>query len=228
MMGVMLDDSRTSEGASVSALSDEIVTVRSPRSGTAESCRALRTHVVAQHMKLGRRALAICGPTPGIGASFISANLAVALSQIGVQTLLIDVNLRRPSLDRWFGVDSNTPGLQQCLSDPDADFSDFIRTGTLPNLSLMFAGGAPPNPQELLATDRFAEMIRYCLRQYDMTIVDTPPASTCSDVHRISTVMGYSLLVTRRDKTLLSDVQTLAKALERDGAKVIGTVMTEV
>jgi Mrp family chromosome partitioning ATPase len=67
----------------------------------------------------------------------------------------------------------------------------------------------------------------FCLRDYDITIVDTPPANACSDVHRVSTVAGYSLIIAGRHRTLVSDVRTLISQLESDRARVIGTVMTE-
>ena len=210
------------------ALSSSLVTLAQHGNSTAESYRALRTHIMAQHVKEGRRALAICSATSGVGATSVASNLAVALSQIGVSTLLIDINLRNPQLDQFFQPEAPVAGLQQCLSSADEDFEDFIQPDILPNLSIMFAGGLPSNPQELLAGDRFDEMMRYCQRQYDMTIVDTPPASGSSDVHRISTVVGYSLIVARRDKTLVSDIHTLSHQLKSDGARVIGTVMTEV
>jgi protein-tyrosine kinase len=209
-------------------LSGKVETVSNPSGSTAESYRALRTHIMAQHVHEGRRALAVCAPTAGVGVTFVASNLAVALSQIGVKTLLVDVNLRQPKIDQLFRPQAPVLGLTQCLSTDDPDFPSFIQEEVLPNLSIMFSGAVSTNPQELLASDRFAELMEYCLRQFDLTIVDTPPANSCSDVHRISTVVGYSLIVTRRDRTLVSDVQTLIRQLEIDGARVVGTVLTEV
>lgn len=198
-----------------------------PRLNTqAEEFRALRTHVMARHVGEGRRALAICAATGGVGCSFIAANLAVALSQIGVKTLLIDANMRDPAIDRLFHPSSPVLGLQQCLAG-DGDFGDFIQPEVVPNLSILFAGGSPPNPQELLATDRFADLMSYCLRDFDITIIDTPPANACSDTHRVSTVAGYSLVVAGRDRSLVNDIRTLISQLESDRAHVVGTVMTE-
>lgn len=195
---------------------------------TVESFRALRTHVMARHVEEGRRALAVCAATAGAGCTFVAANLAVALSQIGLKTLLIDANLRAPGIDQTFRPQGGAAtGLQQCLSHVDAGFSEFIEPDVLPGLSILFAGGSPPNPQELLAGDRFSDLMSWCLREYDITIVDTPPASTCSDANRVSSVVGYSLVVARRDVTIVNDLKILISQLENDGARVIGTVMTE-
>lgn len=210
------------------ALAQGMVTPERQPNAAVESFRALRTHVMARHVEEGRRALAVCAATGGVGCTFVAANLAVALSQIGVKTLLIDANLRNPGVDRIFQPKGGAvTGLQQCLSNFDANFAEFIEPDVLPDLSVLFAGGAPSNPQELLATDRFSELMGWCLRDYDMTIVDTPPASTCSDAHRVSSVVGYSLIVARRDVTVVSDLRTLVTQLENDRARVIGTVMTE-
>lgn len=193
----------------------------------AEGFRALRTHIMARHVEEGRRSLAICAATNAVGCTFVAANLAVALSQIGVNTLLIDGNLRSPSVDQMFRPSTPIVGLQQCLETSAASVADFIQHLVLPNLSILFAGGMPHNPQELLATDRFSEMMSTCLRDYDLTIVDTAPANSCSDAHRVSTVAGYSLVVAGRDRTIVSDVRTLVSQLESDRARVIGSVMTE-
>src|SRR5277367_4587965 len=85
-------------------LSPSLVVVENPSDGPAEAIRALRTHLMAQHFQEGRRALAVCAASRGVGCSFIAANLALALSQIGVKSLLIDADLRAPSLDGLFGV----------------------------------------------------------------------------------------------------------------------------
>lgn len=192
-----------------------------------ESFRALRTHIMARHAEEGRRALAVCAATGHVGCSFVAANLALALLQIGVKTLLIDANMREPSMDSIFRPSRPVEGLQQCLAFPDTHFAEYIQPHVLPDLSILFAGGTPANPQELLAADRFSDLMSFCLRDYDMTILDTPPANSCSDAHRVSTVAGYSLVVARRDRTFVNDVRTLISQLESDRARVVGTVMTE-
>lgn len=208
-------------------LSPVLVTLTSEVSAAAEALRALRTYVMAQHLEKGRRALAVCAATAGVGCTSVAANLAVSLSQIGVKTLLIDANLRHPAIDQLFVPPEPVEGLQQCLSSGAANFGDYIESDVLPDLSIMFAGGVPENPQELLATGRFEDLMNFCLRDFQMTILDTPPANNCSDSRRVSTVAGYSLIISRRNKTLVSDVKTLIGQLESERARVVGTVLTE-
>jgi len=210
------------------AVSPSLVTLSRPNDEAAEAIRALRTHVMAQHVVLGRRALSVCAASPGVGCTYVAANLAVAMSQIGIKTLLIDGNLREPGLDSLIRPSSPSPGLQQYLSSDD-DFGSGFRAeiDVLPNLSLMFAGGASRNPHELLAMGRFEVLMNACLRDFELTIVDTPPANSCSDARRVSSVLGYSMVVARRNHSRVEDLKTLVGQLQGDGVKVIGTVLNE-
>ncbi len=205
--------------------SDSLVVLSRPTEAASEAIRALRTDVMAQHVHLGRRALAVCGASPSVGCTFVAANLAVSLAQIGVKTLLIDGNMRSPGVDRLIRPSLNAPGLVQCLGSPETTFTACVDADVLPYLSIMYAGSAAPDAQELLAGERFKELMDFCLRDFDVTIVDTPPANSCADARRISTVVGYSLLVARRDKTFVNDLKILTDQLEASHARVIGTVL---
>lgn len=208
-------------------ISNEIVTVSDAQGARAEAIRALRTHIVAQHIHVGRRALAICAPSIGVGTTFVAANLAVALSQIGIKTLLIDADLRDPGVDKLIPPAKPDIGLRQCLASREVSFTEVIESEVLPELSIMYAGGQAANPQELLAGERFQELMDICMRDFDVTIVDTPPANRSADVRRISNVVGYSLVVARRNKSLVDDVRTLVSELQADHAVIVGTVLNE-
>ena len=188
--------------------------------------RALRTHIMARHVQQGHRALAICAPTVGVGSTFVATNLAVALSQIGLNTLLIDANLRRPGIAQRFGLSPTKKDLRAALSS-DININDCIERTSLPQLSLLPAMDRAGNAQELVASARFKTVMDFCLREFDATLLDTPPANRYSDARRISSVVGYSLVVAQRNKSLLSDVKALVEQLQGDRAVVIGTVLTE-
>jgi protein-tyrosine kinase len=205
--------------------SQAIVTVLSEGSPQAEAIRSLRTHIMARHLNQGRRALAICAPSAGVGCSFVAVNLAISLSQIGVKTLLVDGDLRHPAVDRMIRPQRSPGGLIQALKSADVAFRESIDNDVLTNFSIMYAGNAASNPQELLAAERFQTLMNYCLREYDATIVDTPPANMSSDARRISRVVGYSLIVTAKDRTFVKDVKTLSSELRADRAVVIGALM---
>jgi len=207
--------------------SPALVTLSAPTSVSAESLRAVRTHVVAQHVSAGRRALAICAPNLDAGCTFLAANLAVALAQIGLKILLVDGDLRTPSIDKLFKPRKAPRGLVDCLTTPQSQIGDFIEPEVLPNLSVLFAGSTALNPQELLASQAFEDGMNNCLRNYDLTIIDTPPANTCADVRRICSVVGFALVVARRHKSLVPDVKALCKELITDDTVILGTVLND-
>lgn len=209
-------------------VSNQLITLTAPSGVEAESIRALRTHVLAQHMQIGRRALAVCAPSEGVGCTFVAANLAVSLAQAGVSTLLIDANMRSPGLDGVLPRAEPGPGLQQFLSDPDVSLESCLVRDAIPKLSLMYAGGQTANAQELLASDRFSALLNVCLRDYDATILDTAPANRFADARRVANVVGYGLVVARRDRTFVKDLKLLVNQLESHHVRVIGTVLNEV
>jgi capsular exopolysaccharide synthesis family protein len=206
----------------------DIVMLSEPFGVRAEAMRALRTHIIAQHMSEGRRALAVCAASAGVGCSFVAANLAVATSQVGINTLLIDANLRQPSVHQLIAPGDGSIGLAQCLAKDAPNFGEFIEPAVLENLSVMFAGERVSNPQELLGGGGFQALMQSCLREFDLTIVDTPPANAYADARRISSVVGYSLVVARRDVSLVEDIKTLVGELTVDRAHVVGTVLNEL
>lgn len=201
------------------------VLISDPQGAPAEGIRALRTRIQSQHVHAGRRALAVCGATPNVGCTFVAVNLAIALSQIGLKTLLIDGNLREPGVQDYFDIAEPGGGLHGCLAQPDSNVADFTHEEVLPNLDVLLAGAPTTSAQEYIANDRFPTLINSCLRDYEMTIVDTPPASRCSDALRISTVVGFSLIVARKNWTLVSDFRTLSHQLRAERVLVVGSVL---
>ncbi len=205
--------------------SKSLVTMSDPLSAAAESMRALRTHILAQHVQTGRRALSICSPSVGVGCSFVAANLAVSLSQVGIKTLLVDADLRTPTIDKLIVPSNPTSGLSGCLADPGSWVGDYIDGEVLPNLAILYAGAPSASAQELLTREWFEEVMNHCMREYEVTIVDTPPANAYSDARRVSNIVGYSLIVARRNASLVADVKTLAAQLLDDRVGVVGTIM---
>lgn len=198
------------------------------RGPSAQPFRTLATEILVQHVDKGRRALAICAATAGTGASFVTATLGVALSQVGVETAIVDANLRAPSLDRFILPDpAPSAGLLQFLRDPDVALEDILCSHALPDLSLIYAGGVDPKPQDLFDTERFKQAIRACMRGHQLTLVDTPPASRSAEARRIAAVAGYAIIVGRRDLTFTEDLGVMHRELTDAGVTVIGSVFND-
>lgn len=203
------------------------VMLSDPTSINAEAIRGLRTRIMAQHVREGRRALAFCTPSTGSGCTYAAFNLAVAMAQIGVRTVIVDGNLRTPSIAGLCDLPEATPGLSEYLADEGMRLSQIINAEVLPNLSVVAAGAVPANPQELLSGDRFRSAVDQLLRQFQLTIIDTTPSNTCTDAQRVATVAGYSIIVARKHKTHYSDVQMLARLLRADRSVIVGTVLND-
>lgn len=205
----------------------ESIMVQDPASIQAEAIRALRTRLAAQHLREGRRSLAICAPGESVGTTYVALNLAVAMAQAGVRTALVDANLRDPMIADLCGLPIDMPGLSDYLTDPKIRVADIADTELMPDLAVIGAGNAPDNPQELLSGARFRGLADQLLREFDLTIFDTPPANICSDGQRVATLAGYSLIVARKHLTYVGDVRALAKQLRADKSVVVGTALND-
>ncbi len=210
-----------------SGVSEELVVISDPASPRAEAMRLLRTQIIAQHVGAGRRAFAVTGATDGAGATYIAANLAAALSQVGIKTLLVDANLRSPRIDAMFGIDQNGPGLSTYLSLEANRPERVVYSNVLPNLSVVPAGPPVARPQELLSGARFRTGVDILLRQYDVAIFDTPATNENADALTVAGVLGYALVVARRDHSFIKDIQALTTQLSVSRATVIGSVLNE-
>jgi protein-tyrosine kinase len=206
-------------------ISSSLVVLGASPPRSAEAINALRSHLQVQHLQQGRRALVLCAPSRGAGCSFVTANLAVSMAQAGVRTLLIDGDMRSPSLPDYIRPATPKPGLAECLSDQEGAFLKYIQEDVLPDLSLLYAGTSSVPPQTLLAGDRLSNLLHFCLREFDLTLIDTPPANTNADARTISGVVGYAAIVAGRDLTFSQDIKTLASELMSDRVQVVGTIL---
>lgn len=206
--------------------SPDLVTLSDGRYAEAEAVRTIRTHVIARHLNDGRRGLAVCGAKPGVGCTFAAANLAVAMSQVGISTLLIDANLRQPGL-RDFIRPEEAQEPRGDIAELSASPMASVHSDVLPHLSLLYADSLSSVGEELLGGSGFRRLIDRCLRDYEFTIIDTPPASESSDALRVASIIGYALVVARTHVSRIKDVEMLARDLQEDGARIVGAVLNQ-
>lgn len=196
-----------------------------PNGVRSASLGALRNHIAEQHLRGGKRSLAVTGPGEGVGCTLLATNLAIAAAQSGISTLLVDANLRGSGIEEFIVPGEDVPGLSDYLSGRVQDPGKIIQSEVLPNLSVIYSGKESRNPQVLLSGDSFKELMDECVRNYALTIVDTPPANSSSDVRRIASVLRYALIVVRRDVSFVADVRTLIEELQSDKVRVVGTFL---
>lgn len=213
--------------ASCQKLSPDLVVAHDPGGILAERFRDLRTRLLMSVLAANgpRHALAILSPNEGDGKSFIAANLAISLSQIGTKTLLIDANMRTARLHKMFQT-AKTAGLSNILAGRVGPVPVESVEG-FPSLYVLGAGGCPPNPLELLERPALGRMLQEWSRRFDQIIVDTPCDAICSDGQLLAAKCGASLVVARPGHTHMKSIDKLVSDLRDSPTSLAGVVLNE-
>lgn len=197
-----------------------------PQSLEAENFRSLRTAVSIACDDTDTKVLQITSPEPSDGKTTTTANLAVALAQSGKRVLLIDADLRRPTVHRLFRIPADV-GLTNALQG-DSDWLPLVRQTVIENLSILPAGPTPSNPAELLSSGRFSRMLKDARDDYDLVLVDSPPILAVSDPCVIARETERVLLVVRLGKSSLSSMAQARELVKTHGIKVLGVVANDL
>ena len=207
------------------AVMAEVLAAFDPAHHCVESMRALRSQIMMRWLDANadRKGIAIVSADAQVGRSFIAANLAVLLSQLGKRTLLIDADLRAPRQHHLFKLE-NRIGLSSILGER-ASFETVVSIEDLGRLSVLPAGPLPPNPQELLARPAFTHLLDHLASQFDVMIVDTPSWKTGSDAQIVSARIGASIFVARADHSETRAASEFVQILQQSGAEVLGAVI---
>jgi protein-tyrosine kinase len=210
-------------------VSAEVVAAFSPFSPLVEQLRALRSQLMLRWFdaEVGHKAVAVVSASRSEGRSFIAANLAVVFSQLGQRTLLIDADMRNPRQQELFRL-PNKFGLSSILAGRAELSTAVARIPGLLDLSVLPAGAAPPNPQELLCRAAFGKLMSTAASQYDIIVVDTPPGADTADSQTIAARTRSALVVARKDTTSTGSLQSFVAALEHSGVSVLGSVLNNV
>jgi len=213
--------------ASDDSLSHELVAAYQPYSSVAEHLRALRSQLMLRWFSpdVKRKALAIVSPGNLEGRSFIAANMAVAFSQLGIRTLLVDADLRTPRQHELFNLGRGA-GLSELLAGR-AKTEAIVPVPSLSDLSVLPAGAVPPNPQELLGRHAFVEFLLSSSHYYDVMIIDTPAASKYADAQIIAVGAGASLMLARKNQSSMQDIVDLSQCLQQSGTTMVGSVLND-
>lgn len=203
-----------------------LLAMTEPKDLAIESLRSLRTSLQFALMDARNAIVSITGPSPGIGKSFVSANLAYVLADAGKRILLIDADMRKGHLHEYFGF-KRTQGLSGLISGEVSIEQGINKTG-VDNLDFIPCGIVPPNPSELLMSDRFGELIETLSGQYDLIIVDTPPALAVTDGSIIGRHAGINFLVLRSGMHPLREIELAVKRLSQNGIKPQGFIINDV
>jgi len=198
------------------------VTVLDPSGVASEAYRTLRTSLLYAVVDAPPKVVVVTSPGGAEGKSTTCANLAVVLAQAGKSTLVIDCDLRKPTMHKIFGL-RNFVGVVDALAK-ELPLRE-IWHEPLPNLKVVTAGPIPPNPAELVGSRRFAQVLGRMRGEFDYVIIDSPPVGLVSDPMVLATQGDGALLVLDSQHTRRNSLRQAVRALESVGAKVLGTVM---
>ncbi len=189
-----------------------------------EAFRRLRSSIQFLNSSSGVSSIIVTSSAPSEGKSTTSSNLSIALAQNGSRTVLVSADLRRPTLERLFGMEANRPGLSEYLAQT-AELNAEKVPG-IENLWLIRAGAPPQNPGELLSSDRFEQMVKELEREnVDYIVIDTPPVLSTADAVSAARYVDGVIVVVDTERTETSDLLQVRADLERSGSKLLGAVM---
>jgi len=191
-----------------------------------ESLRSLRTAINFALANAKNNIIMIAGPAPEVGKSFISTNLSAIFAQSDKRVLLIDADMRRGYLHKYFNVNTQ-PGLSEYLNGQN-NLSDVIHETEIKNLYMMSRGKIPANPSELLSSAAFSTMLEQLSSQYDHIIIDTPPVLAVTDGIIISQYSGVNLIIARHAKTQMKELEITVNRFEQAGVKVNGFILNDI
>ena len=204
----------------------QLITGMSAKSPAMEAYRTLRANLQFANVDTKVHTLTISSPAPGEGKSVTSANLAIAFALLGEPVILVDADMRKPRQHKLFKT-SASPGLSDMLVE-DLPLSKVLRDTSVPNLKLIPAGRIPPNPSEILASQRMADLCNKLKNEAKVVICDTPPILPVSDAVILGSRTQGVLLVLLHEKTTIDAANEALILLQKGGARVLGAVLNGI
>lgn len=203
-----------------------LVTQNDPKNPAAEAYRVIRTGIQFAQAGKELQTIALTSCTPNEGKSTTIANLAVVLTQAGKSVLLIDCDMRNPSVHKNFNL-SNKVGLSSCISMGTA-LSDAVQKTSIEGLYALTGGVIPPNPSELLGSEQMKNVLQRAKEQYDYVLIDTPPVMPVTDALIVSRFVDGMILVIASAEVKVEMARDVKNQLVNAGANILGVVLNKV
>ncbi len=201
----------------------DLITLTDPRSPVSEAYRTLRTNLSFYSVDDPIRSLVVTSSAADDDKSAVAANLAVTMAQSGRSTILVDCDLRRPTLHDLFHLESE-PGLTNVIL---GDYEGLpLQATNVENLSLLASGPKPPNPADMLGSKRVDALIEELVEQADFVIFDSPPAVAVTDAAVLGAKVDGVLLVISAGKTRREHAERAKETLEKARARIVGVTLT--
>lgn len=210
---------------------NELITFTSPKSSVSEVFRTLRTNMQFINISNKLKSILVTSTVPGEGKSWVAANLAITFAQAGKKVILVDADMRKSRQHEIFEL-SNENGLSNYLisavGENKINLDDYIKQTLVENLYLMTAGIVPPNPSELLTSQKMSDLIKALERSADVVIFDGTPSTIVTDALILSRNIGSTLIVTSHKQTKMEDLKQIKKNIENVGGKIAGVVVNKI
>ncbi len=206
---------------------DRLTVFKDPRSPIAESFRSLRTNVQFSNVDRPSKTILVTSANPLEGKSTTAANLAAAMAQSGLSVVLVDADMRRPILHKIFEV-PNDVGLTNTLLTSKVELNGSLVKTHVPNLNLLTTGPLPPNPSELLGSQRMQRLMEALKEQHDVVILDSPPVLAVTDPAVLASYVDGVILVVGAGETRRAAAQRAVDHLQQVGARVLGVALNKL
>lgn len=213
-------------------MKNELITFVSPKTQISEVFRTLRTNIQFMNVDEGLKSLLITSTVPGEGKSWVASNLAVTFAQAGKRVLLVDADMRKGRQHEIFEVNNNN-GLSNYLimttkNDSLNFIGDYIQTTLIDNLYIMTAGMTPPNPSELLTSQKMIDLIKYLEQIFDIVIFDGTPSTIVTDAIILSKFVDSTLIVSAHKETKIDDLNQVKRNITNVGGRIAGVVVNKM
>lgn len=205
----------------------KLITLTKPSSVISEQFKTIRTNIQFSIFDKEMKSIAVTSDMVGAGKSTVAANLAVTFSMQGKKVILVDSDLRKPTIHRFFDL-SNRDGLTTILTSRSIRLCNMIHHTDIENLFVLTSGIIPPNPSELLASSRMDELLVELEKDFDLIIFDLPPVVAVTDAQIMSSKVDGTIFVIRKENSTKDKIMESKLLLQRVNANVIGVVLNRI